>query len=357
MAVVTLLGAGMMGSAICVPLVDRGHEVRLVGTHLDGHIIESLAQSGTHPKLAFELPRAIRPFPLDRLSEALEGAEAVGLGVSSAGVRWAARTLAPHLPRLLDLHPDLPIFSIAKGLEHGERGLTILPDVFCSELSPGLAERVHPVAVAGPCIAGELARRVDTAVVLTSRDPLQSQRCRSLLRTDYYFPFVDDDVVGVEVCAALKNAYAMGIAFAAGAHEAAGGKPGSIARHNYESAVFAQSVFEMQRIVTLCGGNPKSAAWLPGAGDLDVTTNGGRTGRFGAHLGRGIGRERAIEAMQGATLECLEILRTMRSAVTHWRAEGHLGARELPLLGHMTAVALDDAPVAMPFERFFGGLG
>ena len=113
MAVVTLLGAGMMGSAICVPLVDRGHEVRLVGTHLDGHIIESLARSGTHPTLALELPRTICPFPLERLSEALEGAEVVGLGVSSAGVRWAGRTLAPHLPRLLDLHPDLPIFSIA----------------------------------------------------------------------------------------------------------------------------------------------------------------------------------------------------------------------------------------------------
>ncbi len=357
MAVVTLLGAGMMGSAICVPLVDRGHEVRLVGTHLDAAIIDSLERTGSHPTLALALPREIRPFPFERLPEALAGADVVGLGVSSAGVRWAARALAPHLPRLLAAHPSLPVFSIAKGLEHGEGGVEILPDVFSAELPQELGPRLHPVAVAGPCIAGELARRVETAVVLTSRDPSQSRRCAALLRTDYYYPFVDDDVVGVEVCAALKNAYAMGIAFAAGAHEAAGGKPGSVARHNYESAVFAQSVFEMRRIVTLSGGSSESAVWLPGVGDLDVTTNGGRTGRFGAHLGRGLGRQKAIEAMAGATLECLEILRTMRGALARWRAEGLLGAHELPLLEHMAEVALDDVAADMPFERFFGGLG
>ncbi len=355
MAVVTLLGAGMMGSAICVPLLDRGHQVRLVGTHLDGGIIESLTRTGVHPKMGLELPRALVPYPLDRLADALEGAEAVGLGVSSQGVRFAARALAPHLPALLSKRAGLPIFSIAKGLEHGERGLEILPDVFRSELPEALAGRIQPVAVAGPCIAGELARRVETAVVLTSRDRSQSERIKALLETPYYFPFVDDDVVGVEVCAALKNAYAMGIAFATGAHEAAGGKAGSIARHNYESAVFAQSLVEMQRIVELAGGDPRSVVWLPGAGDLDVTTNGGRTGRFGAHLGRGIGVAKAVEAMDGATLECLEILRTMREATARFERDGKLDAGELPLLEHMTRVALDDAPVHMPFSSFFRG--
>lgn len=353
MAVVTLLGAGMMGSAICVPLLDRGHQVRLVGTHLDAAIIESFARTGLHPRMSYELPRGLVPYPLEELAEALDGAEVLGLGVSSAGVRFAARALTPHLPKLLEAHPKLPVFSIAKGLEHGERGLEILPDVFRAELPEALARHVQPVAVAGPCIAGELLRRVETAVVLTSRDREQSERIKALVETPYYFPFVDDDVVGVEVCAALKNAYAMGIAFAAGAHEAAGGKPGSVARHNYESAVFAQSLVEMQRIVELAGGDPRSAVWLPGAGDLDVTTNGGRTGRFGAHLGRGIGLAKAVEAMDGATLECLEILRTMREATARFERDGKLRAGELPLLDHMTRVALDDAPVEMPFSRFF----
>src|SRR5688572_22139046 len=94
--IVTVVGAGMMGSALCVPLVDRGHEVRLVGTHLDREIVASLRESGVHPKLRLELPRAIRPYFLEELGAAMAGAELVGLGVSSAGVDWAIETLRPH---------------------------------------------------------------------------------------------------------------------------------------------------------------------------------------------------------------------------------------------------------------------
>lgn len=357
MAIVTVLGAGMMGSAICVPLVDRGHEVRLVGTHLDGAIIASLKASSWHPTLALELPRSIRPYALEELDEALDGVEFVGLGVSSPGVRWAAETLAPLLSRRLQrgaLPGSFALFSITKGLEFEPSGLITLPDAFHGALPAPLAEILQPVAVAGPCIAGELARRVETSVVLTGRDRGAMERCRALLQNEYYHVFIDDDVLGVEACAALKNAYAMGVAFAAGAHSAAGGQPGSIARHNYESAVFAQSIYEMQQICRLLGGDPASATWLPGVGDLDVTTNGGRTGRFGAHLGRGIGRDKAIAAMQGATLECLHVLEVMRSAIASWERAGVLQEDELPLLRHMAAVALDDAPVSVPFRAFFG---
>lgn len=360
MAIVTVVGAGMMGSALCVPLVDRGHDVRLVGTHLDEAIVRELRATGRHPTLAYELPREIRAYPLEELDQALEGAEVIGLGVSSPGIPWAAQALGPRLEAWIQrgaLPEGFALLSVAKGLRFEPGGLVTLPDAFHAALPPAVAEVVQPVAVAGPCIAGELARRVETCVVLTSRDPRASERCAAILRGDYYHPFVDDDLVGVEVCAALKNAYAMGIAFAAGAHEAAGGVPGSIARHNYEAAVFAQSVYEMQRVIELLGGEPRSATWLPGVGDLDVTTNGGRTGRFGALLGRGMGRDAAQAAMQGATLECLHILSAMRQAIEAWEHAGQLTERELPLLRHMAAVALDDAPVRMPFSEFFGGTG
>lgn len=358
MAIVTVLGAGMMGSALCVPLLDRGHEVRLVGTHLDDSIVESLRGTGHHPTLKCDLPAGIVAYPFAELERALAGASAIALGVSSPGIPWAARALEPWLLRHVDagtLPADFVLFSIAKGLEFEPGGLVTLPDALHAALPGRVAELLQPVAVAGPCIAGELARRVATAVVLTSRDHAASERCAELLRGDYYHVFIDDDLVGVEVCAALKNAYAMGIAFATGAHVAAGGQPGSIARHNSEAAVFAQSVYEMARIVELLGGNPRNAYGLPGVGDLDVTTNGGRTGRFGAFLGQGMGRARAIEAMQGATLECLYILEAMQKALDAWEGQGVVRASELPLLRHMMAVALDDAPVRLPLEDFFQG--
>ncbi|MCA9624677.1 MAG: hypothetical protein KC731_36890 [Myxococcales bacterium] len=348
MAVITILGAGMMGSALSVPLVDRGHEVRLVGTPLDRAIIDQLLAGGEHLTLRHPIPAAVRPYQVEQIGEAMEGAEVVALGVSSAGIGWVIEAMRPHL------RPGQLMTMITKGLVYDGESLAVLPDVVRDGLPPELVGQIHPAAVAGPCIAGELLRRVPSCVVLTGRDEPSLERLRDLLHTDYYHLFTSTDVVGVEACAALKNAYAMGVAFGAGIHAARGGEPGSIAMHNYESAVFAQAVFEMSRLVVAMGGDARAAAELPGAGDLDVTNNGGRTGRFGRWLGRGLSRDEAVEKMEGATLECLEIIAVMREASRGLVAAGRLAAGELPLLDHMAEVVLDGAAVNMPFARFFG---
>lgn len=347
MAIVTVVGAGMMGTALCYPLVDAGHDVRLVGTHLDREIVASLKAQSHHPKLALDIPREIRPFFLDELDAAMAGVEIIGVGVSSAGVHWAGEQLRPYARR------DRPMVMITKGLEWSGTSLATLPDVLERALGPELVGQISPAAVAGPCIAGELARRVETCVVVTGRDGVKLERLRSALATPYYHPFVSADVLGVEVCAALKNAYAMGIAFALGMHEKDGGVPGSIAQHNYEAAVFAQSVREMRAVVRAAGGDPESASGLAGVGDLDVTTNGGRTGRFGKLLGLGLTVPQAVERMQGATLECLDILRVMQSALPALKSSGALAVDGVPLLEHLIEVALDGRPVAVPFARFF----
>jgi glycerol-3-phosphate dehydrogenase (NAD(P)+) len=93
---------------------------------------------------------------------------------------------------------------------------------------------------------------------------------------------------------------------------------------------------------------------LPFAGDLNVTCNGGRTGRFGRFLGQGLGRAGAIAAMNGATLECLEILETLRVGLSYGQSSSPgLTLAELPFLSHMLEVALDDRPVDIPYQRFF----
>jgi glycerol-3-phosphate dehydrogenase (NAD(P)+) len=345
MAKVVVVGAGMMGSALCVPLADAGHDVRLVGTHLDDAIIRELRTTRVHPKLRYELPRAVRSYPLTELAEAMEGVDVLGLGVSSAGVRWAAQQLRPFV------HAEMPIIMITKGLAFDGRDLRVLPDVLSDELFGPGHTGIEPTAVAGPCIAGELARRVETASVLTGRSRPALERLGELVRTDYYHPRLSSDVVGVEVCAALKNAYALGVALAWGLNERRCGSPGSIAMHNTEAALFAQALIEMRRVVEHCGGDPESVARLPGAGDLYVTCNAGRTGQFGRLLGLGLGRDEAIARMRGATLESLEILQVMRAATTD--ARGQLAARDLPLLSHLAEVALDDLPVQLPFDRFF----
>ncbi len=345
---VTVLGAGMMGSALCVPLTDSGHDVHLVGTHLDGPIIRELQANRPHPTLHVELPRTIRAFFAEQLEEAAADTELLVLGVSSAGIRWAAQRLS-RLARA-----DLPVLMVTKGLAWEGGQLTLLPDLLVTQLAPELRGTIHPVAIAGPCIAGELARRVPTCVVLTGRDPELCRELATHLQTAYYRLWTNPDVVGVQVCAALKNAFAMGMGFGAGQHEREGGHPGPVARHNYEAAVLAQAVREMQQLVRALDGDPQTVVGLAGIGDLDVTCNGGRTGRFGRLLGSGIGLAAALGQMSGETLECREILAELRAALPALQAEQRLSSCSLPLLHHLASVALDGDPVEMPFSRFFG---
>ena len=345
MARIAILGAGMMGSALSFPLLDRGHEVRLIGTPLDDAIIGALKAGAPHPTLRYALPATIRPFFATELEIALHSVDAVALGVSSAGVRWAGRALGSLLPR------GVPVLMVSKGLVWSGHEFSILPDVLRSELPAELA--LDAVAVAGPCIAGELARRVETCVVFTSRNAASSEAWAELARGPYYHVFESSDVVGAEVCAALKNAYAMGIGFAAGVHEKNGGASGSIAMHNCEAALYAQAIREAEALVRRLGGDADSVPGLCFAGDLNVTCNGGRTGRFGRFLGQGLDRAGAIAAMNGATLECLEILEILRAGLGALARAGELELSSLPLLEHMIEVAIDDRPVAIPYQRFF----
>ncbi len=351
MATIAIVGAGMMGSALAAPCVENGHAVRLVGTPLDHEIIASLAAGGPHPKLRAPLAAGVAPYFVEELAQALEGADAIALGVSSAGVGWAARALG----QALEQRPR-PVLMISKGLvwrgDAESPRLEVLPDVFRSLLPRAAREQIAPVGVAGPCIAGELLRCVPTSICFTGRSLDACEAWAGLLRGPFYYVHIEPDLIGAETCAALKNAFAMGVGFGAGVHEAKGGAVGSVAYHNYESAVFAQAILEMQRVVSLVGGDPRTAVGLPGTGDLMVTCNGGRTGRFGKWLGTGISLTQAVEAMQGATLECLEVLRELELALVAFDAAGKTRESDLPLLRHLIRVALHGAPVAMPFERF-----
>ena len=50
MKTITIIGAGMMGSALAFPARENGNEVRIVGTPLDREIIQGCRSTGRHPK-------------------------------------------------------------------------------------------------------------------------------------------------------------------------------------------------------------------------------------------------------------------------------------------------------------------
>jgi glycerol-3-phosphate dehydrogenase (NAD(P)+) len=345
-----MLGTGETCTALSVPLADNGHDVRLVGTHLDREIIDSIKASRVHPGLEEKLPMSVTAYQLDEASEAFAGAEIVLSGVNSFGVRWAGERLAGLLPdRAL-------VIAIAKGLEAGADGdLRILTDVLGESWS-GLQRTSHVVsAITGPMIAREIAARRETCVVFAGRDQGALDRLASTFRTDAYRVWTSTDLVGCEVCAALKNCYALGLGLAHGVLETGGGSDRPDRMHNYEAALFAQGAAEMRQMVEVLGGNPETAGWLPGVGDMYVTGTGGRNVRVGRLLAAGARFAEASERLGHPTLEGAAAIREIGAALPKLTMRGMMSPEDFPLLRHLYEVIAHDAPVDIPWSSFFGG--
>ena len=353
MAIVTIVGAGMMGTATAWPLSDNGHTVRLVGTHLDADIIRNCKDKGFHPRLKRQLPPGVRPFFVEEIAQALEGTEIVLSGVNSYGVHWIGQALAPYL------RTDHLLIAITKGLEATAEGdPTILPDVLRGELRANVRERVRIAAVGGPCIAGELAGRRQSCVVFGCPDREAVERLAAAFRTPYYHIWTTTDLVGLEFCAAMKNAYTLGVGLVHGVLEKAGGIDAADAHmHNLASAIFGEACTEIERIVQAMGGTRSFAYGLPGAGDLYVTCQGGRTVKMGRLLGLGHTYAEARQIMAGETLEGAAIVQVMASVVPRLVARGLVKADELPLLRILIDILVHGRPVDLALDRFFGGLG
>ncbi len=340
-----------MATALTFPLSENGHEVRLVGTHLDRDIIDSIQDSGVHPNLDLKVPEGVRAYQLEEAEEAFEGAEVAMSGVNSFGVRWAGRQFASLLK------PGMMVLSITKGLEAADNGdLRILPEVLAEEVPEEVRDQVSWSAVAGPSIAGEVAVHRDTCVVFTGHEADILKKLASLFRTPYYHVWTDTDFVGVEVCAAAKNCYAFGAGFMEGILDRKGESEGRYRNYNYGAALFGQATRELGQFMALMGGKPQTPYGLAGVGDMFVTSMGGRNVRAGRYVGAGVPfSEVQNERMKGVTLEGVAAIRVVGEALPKLAGRGIIREKDFPLLRHLHEVVALDKPLDMPWSTFFGG--
>lgn len=348
---ICVLGAGVMGTAFTMPASDNGHAIDLVGTHLDGDLIEEMHETRMHPGLDARIGETVTPLPVAGLDGALARAALVVLGVNSHGVRWAADALAAAAgKRALP-----PVLMLTKGLAGDGKRLFVLPDALRAALPR--SQRSTPImAIGGPCIAGELAARRHSCVNIAGTDARALKRLAAALRTPYYHVWTSTDLIGVEVCVALKNLYALAVGLALGLLERDGVAPNDAKMHNPAAALFAQGIHETQYLVKHMGGTLRSVLALPGVGDLYVTCQGGRNSRMGRLLGLGMPYAEArathmpTDSVEGAML-CEQVGPTVRAMTVR----GTLDARRIPLMLRMIDIVIDGAAADVPWDAFFAG--
>ncbi|PZF75312.1 glycerol-3-phosphate dehydrogenase [Aestuariivirga litoralis] len=348
MSTITILGAGVMGSAMCLPARDCGHAVRLVGTHLDTEIIDSVKATGRHLKLNVRLPDGVTGYQHDEFAKALgTDTDLLLLGISSAGVAWAIDRLCETLKA------PVPVVMITKGMHPEESRLTALPDRVASEVKRRTGLDLRLAAIGGPCIAGELAVRRQTGTVITAHDLPFAQSLCDMLETDYYHPRLSGDVIGVEICAAFKNFFAIGVGWAAGHLEKMAATENRAFNHNAAAIIFDQAIRELMVLVRAHGGTEQSVWGMPGAGDLYVTAQAGRNSRLGNNLGRGLTyRQTKDGPMKGDTIEGAELGVTVAKTLRAMMKAGTLDAKALPLTNALLDALTNDSALDIPWAQF-----
>ena len=344
MAIVTIIGAGMMGSALAFPARENGHEVRLVGTFLDRDIIDACFRENKHPKFNEPFPEGVKYYHVDSICEAMRGADLIIGGVSSFGVDWFGRILTDLIPE------NIPVLTVTKGLMDTEEGrLLTYPEVWQKQLDKA-GKKTSLNAIGGPCTSYELVAHDQTEVAFCGRDMETLKKIKAIMATDYYHISLSTDVVGIESAVALKNGYALGIALTIGLNQKAFGIDSEL-HFNSQAAIFGQSVKEMYRLLEYQGAGTLNNIAV-GAGDLYVTVYGGRTRLVGILLGRGLDIDEAREELNGVTLESLVVAVRVARAVKIAANKGLLKTEDFPLLMHVDEILTKKKEVCIPWESF-----
>jgi glycerol-3-phosphate dehydrogenase (NAD(P)+) len=221
---VTVIGTGSWGTALAKLLGDKGHAVRMWSYEPSVADQINNGRENLDYLPGVKLPETVQVF-LEH-QEALEGAEIVSCVMPSHVFRDVMTSAAPFVPG------DAIVLSATKGIEVEtlERPSEILGELFPKYLPP--------VALSGPTFAREVGEGDPTAIVAACEDHDVAQRVQEFFVTDRFRVYTNEDVLGVELAAALKNIIALAAGIAAGIGY----------RTNSRAALITRALAEMTRL-------------------------------------------------------------------------------------------------------------
>lgn len=302
MANISILGAGTWGMALARVYANNGHRVT-VWSALEKEI-DVLVQEHKHPNLPMmEIPDSI--IYTKNIAEALDDEEVVFFAVSSPYIRSTAKLAAPYL------HEEQLVVNVAKGIE--PETLTVLTEVIKDELyNEGNFTRLKLAVLSGPTHAEEVACDMPTAIVATCEDTEAAEYLQGLTVNNKMAVYTNNDVVGVEICGALKNIIAL----------AAGTVRGLGYGDNLMAALITRGMDEISRLGVAMGCDRRTFFGLAGIGDLIVTamSEHSRNNKCGQLVGQGMTLEEAQKEV-GMVVEGINALPAAMALAKEYEVE------------------------------------
>ena len=251
-----------MGSAFTIPCLENNNKVTITEPYSKRFIKDLSSKDKFHSALKVKLSKKLKfkKFSKNLLKEKFD---LIVIALSLSGIDFIGKELR-------NLQNKTPILVLTKGLKYEKKNKKILT------ISEQLIKKYKSMNVSvlkGPCLAKELARKNQTSVVIANKNIKIAKSIGKMISTKYYLTEYSKDVIGIEVCSAIKNIYAMII--------------GAGQSLNSSSNLFQKSILEMKYLIKYFKGKEETISGLAGVGDLYVSAAGGRNSKMGSYLGKG----------------------------------------------------------------------
>ncbi len=259
---ILIIGGGAMGSAFTIPCLENNNRVTITEPYSKKFIKNLKSKNKFHSALKIKLPKKLRfkDFSNDLFNEKFD---LIVIALSLSGIDFIGNYLN-------NLKIKTSILVLTKGLKYEKKKKKILT------ISEKLQKNYNLSNISilkGPCLAKELVRKNQTSVIIANKNINKAKQIGKMISTDYYLTEFSTDIIGIEVCSAIKNIYSMII--------------GAGQSLNASSNLFQKSVIEMNYLTKYLKGNEATTLSLAGVGDLYVSAAGGRNSKMGSYLGKG----------------------------------------------------------------------
>ena len=262
MTKILIIGGGAMGSAFSIPCLENKNKVTITEPYSKIFIKNLSSKNKFHSALKMKLPKKLiyKRFSQELLREKFN---LIVIALSLSGIDFIGKELK-------NLKIKTPILVLTKGLKYEKK----INKIFTiSELLKKKYNGINVSALKGPCLAKELARKNKTSVIIANKNINVAKWIGKQISTEYYLIEYSKDIIGVEICSAIKNIYSMII--------------GAGQSLNSSSSLFQKSLVEMKYLTKYFKGKETTIESLAGVGDLYVSAAGGRNSKMGSYLGKG----------------------------------------------------------------------
>ncbi|MBR6668338.1 MAG: NAD(P)H-dependent glycerol-3-phosphate dehydrogenase [Clostridia bacterium] len=307
-----ILGAGTWGVALARLLQRNGHRVTVWSKFQQE--VDSLNSNRVHPNLPGLAISEDILFTSDIQAVCMDK-DILLFAVPSVFVRSTAELAAAYIP------DGQIIVDVAKGIEPDS--LLTMTEVIRDELcKDGKHEHVKLVALSGPTHAEEVALDMPTAIVSACTDMDVAEAVQDTFMDTCMRTYTNADVLGVELCGALKNIMALAAGISAGLGNG----------DNAKALLITRGMAEIVRLGLAMGCSEQTFYGLAGIGDLIVTATSvhSRNNRCGMLIGQGKSPEEAIREV-GMVVEGIHALPAAMQLAERYQVE-------MPIVAGVNAV-------------------